>query len=76
MVHFLVELSFMVSMSAGDKYISEPDDPSSFVGRISSGGWIVKGKRVKDDKLILGRLVGWDSQNMFVDKDKYIKDMC
>jgi hypothetical protein len=62
--------------AAGDKYISEPDDPSSFVGRISSGGWIVKGKRVKDDKLILGRLVGWDSQNMFVDKDKYIKDMC
>ena len=58
----------------GDRYISESDDPSGLVGRISShGGWTVKGTRSKDEKLILGRLVGWDSFNMYMDKDTFVE---
>ena len=58
--------------SFGDAYISEPSD--QLIGYIScNDGWTVKGKRVKDGKLILGRLIGWDAENMYVDRDDFIR---
>ena len=62
--------------SFGNEYVATPDDDSSLVGRISNvGGWIVKGERKKDQKLILGRLVGWNFENMYVDKQYFVEEM-
>jgi hypothetical protein len=61
--------------AAGNDYICEPDSHDSLVGYIDEkgGGWTVKGKRLKDDKLILGRLVGWDFENMYIDRDEFLQ---
>jgi hypothetical protein len=35
----------------------------------------VKGVRKKDQKLILGRLIGWNFENMYVDKQYFVEEM-
>ena len=57
----------------GEPYDCFPDGrDASLAGKVvdpEGAGWIVKGRRVRDGRVLLSRLCGWDPENMFVEPD-------
>ena len=56
-------------LANGDLYACFPDGKDIMLaGKIlEDGGWVIKGRRIKDGKIILSRLKGWTPENKFVD---------
>ena len=55
----------------GEPYDCYPDGRDArLAGKVvdpEGTGWIVKGRRVRDGRVLLSRLCGWDPENMYVD---------
>ena len=65
-------------LSNGEPYDCFPDGrDAGIAGRVvdpDGEGWVVKGRRKKDGKLMLSRLCGWDPENRFVESTDPVLD--